>query len=402
MSILRKELLGAVGLAWIILAMLACSSNQKASGGAHGTDGASAQEQDAGGSTPVGNARQFTVAGISNATAIGAGWGHACAVLDDGSVRCWGVNDSGQLGDGTANNSQTPVVVSNLSGAIAIAAGAKHTCVVVSDGTVQCWGHNSEGQLGVDDRTVNQLSPVSVRGLSGAVSITAGVFHTCVLVSGGELRCWGGNIDGELGNDVSVVRSTTPVAVSSVSGAIVVAAGRVHTCAAISNGTVQCWGGNDGGQLGNGLSDNGMSRWSPTPAEVGGITGATDIAAGSSHTCALVANGEVQCWGTNRNGQLGSGSTVDSFTPVGVVGLSGAVTIEAGDSETCALLSDGTVTCWGHYFQTSGGGTTTGSLTPVSVDGISGAIGLTMGLATDYGCVVMADKTVRCFGGYTW
>jgi alpha-tubulin suppressor-like RCC1 family protein len=389
MSILRKSSLNVASALLVTLAMLACSSNQKTVGQANGTDGSAAQGVDAVGPAPVAsNARQVAVEGLSGVTAIAAGWFHVCAISVDGSVKCWGSNDHGQLGDGTSNDSETPVAVGNVSGAIAITAGAQHTCVVLSDGTAQCWGDNTSGELGLGYTTTDWRSPVAVPGLSGAVSITAGVFHTCALLSGGEIRCWGGdNLEGERGNPV--MGKSTPVPVDGISGAIAVSAGRVHTCAAISDGTVQCWGSNDNGQLGNGSSDNGYSRSHPTPAEVGGITDATSVAAGSDHTCALVANGEVRCWGNNRAGDLGNGSTDDSYTPVAVSGLAGATMIAAGDGQTCALLSDGTVTCWG-----------TRSLTPVPVDGISDAIAVTMG--SGFGCAVLSDKTVRCFGGYSW
>lgn len=290
-------------------------------------------------------ATTISTLGFPGATAIAAGLNHTCALVSGGSVRCWGRNDYGQLGDGSAVTRRLiPVTVSGLSGATSIVAGDIHTCALVSGGTVRCWGNNSSGQLG-DGTTIDRLTSVAVNGLSGATAITAGGFHTCALVSRGTVRCWGANSSGQLGDGTQAFGITTNLTlsvVSTISGAIAIAAGGNHTCALISIGEVRCWGKNDYGQLGDGTQ---MYRL--TPVAVYGLSGATAISAGDQHTCALMSSGSVRCWGYNDRGQLGAGNATTYYIPVEVTGLSGATAIAARGYHACAIVSAYGVRCWG-------------------------------------------------------
>jgi alpha-tubulin suppressor-like RCC1 family protein len=282
---------------------------------------------------------------------LALGTGHTCALVN-GGVQCWGANASGELGNNSTEDSDVPVPVQGLagpgSGVQAIAAGDVHSCAVVS-GAAKCWGSNLDGELGNGSTTQQSNVPVFVQGLgspgSGVQALAAGAFHTCALVNGG-VQCWGDNSHGELGNN-SDAGSNVPVAVQGLgSGVQAIAAGAVHTCALV-NGGVQCWGWNGGGQLGNGsTADSDV----PVPVqELGPGSGVQAIAGGLQHACALVASG-VQCWGANQAGQLGKGSLTSSSVPVAVQGLgspgSGVQGITAGDFHTCALV-DGGVECWG-------------------------------------------------------
>jgi alpha-tubulin suppressor-like RCC1 family protein len=315
-------------------------------------------------------------------------------VLSGGTIECWGGNPWGQLGDGTTNNATTPTAVSGPTGVTSVSVGYQSACALLSNGTVQCWGDNNEGQIGYSPTLSEtcgssslkcQRTPIGVSGVTGATAITVGEFHACALVSGGGVECWGDNQYGELGDGVSGAgtNSSSPVTVSGLSGATAISAGTDFVCALLSGGTVECWGDNDFGQLGNGTMTS-----SSTPVTVSGVSGARAIAAGDGFACALLSAGTVACWGYSQNGQLGNGSTTGpdlccydkgadggcvatspcSTTPVAVSCLSGVTAISAGGAATCALLSGGTVECWGYNENGElGNGTMTFSATPVPV-----------------------------------
>ena len=321
------------------------------------------------GSTDWSSTTPVAVSGISTATAISAGYQHTCAILSGGTVKCWGANGAGQLGNGTTTNSSTPVTVSGITTAIAISAGEIHTCALLSSGTVKCWGANGAGQLGNDGSPWDSNTPVTVSGIFTAIAVSAGDAHTCALLSGGTVKCWGWNYYGQLG-DGSTTQRDSPVAVSGLTGATAITAGELHTCAVLSGGTAKCWGYGLDGELGNGSTDD-----SGTPVPVSGISTATAISAGSEDTCALLSGGAAKCWGDNEAGQLGNGSTTSSNTPVAVSGISTATAISAGGGHTCAVLSGGTAKCWGYKgYGQLGNGTAVYSSVPVAVAGFTASL----------------------------
>ncbi len=344
--------------------------------------------------TTISRSTPVDVSGLtSGVTTIAVGTNHICAVVN-GEVKCWGANYSGQLGDGTTIQRTTPVDVSGLtSGVTALAAGMMHTCAIVSGG-VKCWGQNDNGQLG-DGTTTNKLIPTDVSGLTSGVTIIAvGDTHTCALVNGG-VKCWGANYSGQLGDGTATQR-TTHVDVSGLtSGVTIISAGFNHTCVLVSGG-VKCWGNNQYGQLGDGTTTNKL-----IPTDVSGLTsGVTAIAAELNHTCALV-NGVLKCWGNNYLGQLGDGTTTQRTTPVDVSGLTSGVTvITAGGDHTCALVSGG-MKCWGRNDSGQLGDGTSGTNISTPVDVVAklnlkqGATTLASGGSYDFGTAnVGSSKTI--------
>jgi alpha-tubulin suppressor-like RCC1 family protein len=340
---------------------------------------------------------QFTAGGAAAPTSVSAGGEYTCVRLSDGTAKCTGRNQFAQHGNGTLNDSTVLDPVSNLTTATQVVAGDEFACALLGDGTAKCWGLGESGQRGDRSFATFALVPVAVFGLTGANAIAGGYEHACALLSNGTMRCWGGNIEGQLGNGTTANPGTNqPVAVVGITGATTMTTGAYHTCALLGNGTVQCWGRNGQGQLGNGTFVQ-----SSTPV-LAGITGVTGVSGGGAHTCAVLSNGTVRCWGDNQFGQLGNGSTGTSATPVSVVGINTAVAVSAGWRHTCALLGDGTIRCWGqNQFAQLGNGTTTGSTTPVSVSGMSGAVAVTAGW-WHHSCALLGDGTVRCWGENTW
>ena len=312
-----------------------------------------------GNNSTVDSSNPVVVAGINNATLVSVGYHHSCAVLASGAVQCWGMNNYGQLGLGATVTSPT-----------AIAAGGFHTCAVLASGAVQCLGHNGSGQLGNGSK-VNSADPVVVAGIDSAIAIAAGTYHTCAVLRSGGVQCWGGNDTGQLGN-ASTTDSAAPVTVTGISTAISVTAGRNHSCALLRSGGVQCWGSNSNGQLGNGqVSD------SASPVAVQGIASAKSIAVGTGHSCAVLESGAVQCWGSNRYGQLGNGSTGDSQIPVPMSGIGNAKSVMAGYYHTCVGLLSGGVRCAGeNSYGQLGNASNMDSLVPVTVVGANGTAAL--------------------------
>lgn len=339
---------------------------------------------------------------------LAAGAQHMCARFNDGSVKCWGENGSGQLGLGSTldrgldldnmGDALPEVDLGIGKKAVAIAAGGHHTCALLDGGDVKCWGLNSAGQLGLgnklargdglfemgEDLPVVDLGP----GLKAA-AISAGGDHTCALLTDGRLKCWGGNAHGQLGIGSTVAKgdglgemgANLPfVDLGSGKTAKAVSAGYFYTCAILNEDSVKCWGANDDGQLGQ---DNHVQLGDQTsemgdklpPVDLG--TGNTAVAISTSsgdgsyhHTCAILANGSLKCWGANNKGQLGldlkggydadmgdgddpNGEMGDNLPIVDLGTGRTAVQVAVGCAAspaggyTCAVLDDGTLKCWG-------------------------------------------------------
>jgi VCBS repeat-containing protein len=372
------------------------------------------------------------------AVAISAGRSHTCAILDNGAVRCWGANEAGQLGLGNTTqigDNEVPAAASTVDlglgrTAIAIAAGYSHTCAVLDNGTVRCWGSGESGRLGYgnttsigDNESPGSVAPVNLGLGRTAVAISTGYNYSCAILDDGSVRCWGANEFGQLGygnkttiGDNEAPGSVSPVDLGAGRTAVSIAAGNIFTCAVLDNGTVRCWGNSFSGQLGYGntntIGDN-ETPGSVGPVDIGGGRNAVTIATGGSHACALLDNGSVRCWGSGVSGRLGAGNTNtigDNETPGSVPPLDlgagrNAVAVKVGAGHSCATLDNGTVRCWGlgsvgqlGYGNTAnvGDNETPGSVGVVALGSAHGAIAVSAGFT--HSCAVLDTGAVRCWG----
>jgi len=274
------------------------------------------------------------------ATTVSSGYYHTCALMEFGGVQCWGWNISGQLGDGTNIDSDTAVHVQGMDVPVtAIALGASHSCALLETGEVRCWGENENGQLG-DGTSKNSNIPVEVEGLEGrVVQVAAGVGFTCALTEEEKLYCWGNGSNGRFGEG-SMEVYPAPVLVDGFDQEIdLIVAGDFHLCVRTTSGEILCWGS---------LSSD-REYTSRTPLVVKELTGkVVGMTAGGGYICALTIEDGVKCWGDNYFGQLGNGTNLGSWEPVDVIGAAdGILKVASGSGHVCALKMDGGVKCWG-------------------------------------------------------
>jgi alpha-tubulin suppressor-like RCC1 family protein len=294
------------------------------------------------------------VANVGDAVAIACGDRFTCAIRPGGAVWCWGDDDHGQSGTSATTPCGDAVidsvcivtpkpVVGLESGVVELALGADHACARMNDGTVRCWGDNSKGQVG-QSALGDVSAPTKVPGVAGAKQITAGDEHSCALLASGQVACWGADDDAQIGNGKTGTAITQPATVAGLADAVEITGGGEHTCARRANGSVVCWGYDYLGQLGNGAT---TPTRATSPQAVVGLTDAVELTAGRYHTCARRKNGTVACWGDNDKGEVGDGTTTQRNAPTQVIGLSGATTIAAGSWDVCAAVGKGDVLCWG-------------------------------------------------------
>lgn len=384
-----------------------------------------------------------TVTGLANVVALSVGHHHNCALIAGGEIRCWGNGGSGRLGDGNADSEAVPVATLAPPGANAVSAGQEHSCALYPAGNMLCWGDNSYGQLGDGSGSDMALTPVAVIHMGQyerAIAISAGSLNTCAMEADGSTWCWG---DGTaLGSNTTLVQTSTPQHVTGLS--VGVSAGGDHTCAVGWSGQVSCWGlhvnsrlGQDHGGVGglpavvtglwrasevaasnshscardleyrvwcwgeNGWGQGGTGSIEPfaltTAVQVVGLEQVAQISVGGLHSCAVMGDTTVKCWGRNFEGQLGVANLNYTATPVTVTGLSNVAEVAAGGSHTCARRYNGTIACWGLGIEGQlGQWATESSNVPVEVVDINNAARIAAGEM--HTCAVLIDLTVRCWG----
>lgn len=399
---------------------------------------------------------------------LAAGDYHTCALLAGGAIKCWGYNDRGQLGQGDTlergrgtgldpgmGAALPPVNLGNVP-ALSLAAGADHSCALFVGGAVKCWGYNDRGQLGQGDVLSRgngapedpgmgeALAAIDLGSGRTALAIAAGARHTCALLDDRSVKCWGDNARGQLGQGDTLARGTgsdtdpgmgdalAPVQLGEDRSAVAIAAGADHSCALLDDGAVKCWGFNTFGQLGQGDDVNrgsGLPQGAEMgdaldPVELGPSRKALSISAGYAHTCVILDDESVKCWGRNRYGQLGQGDTLDrngsgpaedagsaeQLLPVELGAGRPVAVVAAKGHHTCALLADGSAKCWGHnrYGQLAQGDTVargTGAdtdpgmgeaLRPVALGTQRRVLDVAAGAL--HTCFMLDDRSLKCCG----
>jgi alpha-tubulin suppressor-like RCC1 family protein len=320
-----------------------------------------------------------------------------CMVTATGGVKCWGDNSGGQLGNGTLIATSTPTDVTGLSsGVVSIATGQGNHCALMTNGTIKCWGDNTSGKLG-DGTTIRRLTPITVSGITNAIQITAGTHFTCAVLADRSAKCWGGNNAGQLGDGTTTDRPLPTTVAGFTNNIASISAGEYFTCALTITGGVKCWGTNGNGALGDG-TPTGVGR--PTPADVLGLTsGVKQISSGSNYACAVATAGGAKCWGWNAAGTIGDNTITTRLSPVDVTGLtSGVASISAGNTTTCVITTTGGAKCWGNNAQGQvGDGTLTNRLTAVDVSGLAANVA---GISTNLfsSCAILNTGEVKCWG----
>lgn len=295
---------------------------------------------------------------LDNIIAVTAGHAHTCVLTGTGEVLCWGANGKNQVSSATTPQQEIPVMVSlgqPPGRAVALAAGGSHTCAANQVGEVLCWGANERGQAGapgmppaLPPSTVP--TPLKLENVGGVAALVAGDLHTCALQADGAVKCWGDNTKAQVGIPESNEWTANPSQPGGMTWAnVAITAGGSHTCVVAHNGLGMCWGGNHAKQLGRSTDP---LHYSPQPADVVGISaGLLNMAAGKQHTCAVMAHGELSCWGDNTAGQLGNAGTPGDMPSTAYLPEQqhSAFDLTAGSQHTCGLSANGSVYCWGSY-----------------------------------------------------
>ncbi len=335
------------------------------------------------------------VLNILNIIDIDGGDRHSIALRNDGTVWAWGNNNFGQLGDGTNIDSNVPVQVFGLTNIVDVSSGFNHSLALRSDGTVWAWGYNFYGQLG-DGTNIDSNVPVQVLNITNAVSIAAGYDHSLALLNDGTVWAWGFNNFGQLGDGTNS-DSNVPIQVLNISNATMIAAGSRHSLA-IENFSIKAWGLNNYGQLGNGNNNN-----SNIPVDVSFLSNVISIAGGTNHSLALTSSGEVWAWGWNSNGQLGNGTSNNSNIPVKVQGISNIISLEGGGFHSLSISSNGIIWAWGGNSSGQlGDGTNNNSNVPVQVLNISNAFSIGAGVDHSLAIVSSSGPPVDCTFSITY
>ncbi|CAN5896529.1 hypothetical protein BH24GEM1_BH24GEM1_01920 [soil metagenome] len=337
---------------------------------------------------------------------VNAGGTHSCALVADGRAFCWGSNSNGQLGDGTLTRRTTPVAVAGRLRFAQISAGARHTCAVTTDNRAYCWGDNGSGRLG-EGGGVDRWTPTAVAGGRKFVNVRAGYNHTCAVTPAGAGFCWGSNGRGQLGSGPLSGTSSSGVPVRVARGLEWrrISAGGHFSCGVTTANVAYCWGSNINGQLGTGTQTN-----HPKPAAVAGGLRFREISTGGggftdlqqteiyeAHACGVTTDDKAYCWGWG--GAVGDGTWDTRRSPTAVAGNRRWKQVVAGFVNTCGVTRADVAFCWGgNYYGQIGNGTTSSSLSPARVAGDLRFLGVSVGVEGAHSCGRATDQRTYCWG----
>lgn len=385
-----------------------------------------------------------------NAVDISLGGTHCCGILEDGSTKCWGNNMHGILGygDTASRGGAVGEMGDNLPfvdfgtgrTAVHISAGSLHRCAILDDGSTKCWGKGSRGALGYGDRETrgdssgemgDNLPAVDLGTNRTAVKLSSGDTHNCAILDNGRVKCWGGGAEGQLGYGDVVARGDDPdemgdalpyVDLGTGRTAVDLATGDYHTCALLDNGDVKCFGDNQEGELGYGDTQprgrTASSMGDNLPAvDLGTGRTATSLSAGWYHSCAILDNSDLKCWGYGSYGQLGAGNTDwhgsapgdmgDALPPIDLGTGRYAVQTTSGAAFSCARLDNGDTKCWGSgaygqlgYEDSGHRGGFPGQMGDnlPAIDFGTGRRALHLASADLHSCALLDDGATKCWG----
>jgi alpha-tubulin suppressor-like RCC1 family protein len=327
---------------------------------------------------------------------LGLGDNHTCRLHPDGDVSCWGWNQFGQAGQPISSISIEEMPVPGLHGIVTISAGAYHTCALDWNGQIWCWGRNNVSQLG-DESQVNSAIPVQVHFPKSVkmVALSTGSVHSCAIEQSGQVYCWGSNRDGKLGTGTSESFSGVPEKVKGLPSPIqMISLGSGHTCALGAIQDIWCWGDGSFGQIG--LNPFASSA---NPVKLATFTqGVVSLQAGWFHTCVLLTDGSVKCWGKNQEGELGNAALISRADPVSPVAMDKEVTLLAvGGQTSCVLAKEQQVFCWGrnHHGQV-GDQTLINRLLPTIIK--LSETPAVMYLGGSHACEISVSNKIVCWG----
>ena len=317
----------------------------------------------------TGSDQPVTVSGVGGYSQLTSGYDHTCAIKNNVDIYCWGGNFEGQFGSGNTSGSSTPILTTSFnSSIISIEAGGKHTCALLANGDMYCWGNDDDGQIGYGSATTT-YSPQLVLLPRSAIAIGAGDSHTCAILDNNSMMCWGKNYFGQVGDGTTNQRDA-PVYVENFIGAnvypIAVSGGTQHTCALLNDGSINCWGRNNNGQLGTYSGDS----LSPVSISLGSNVSAMQITSNGGHNCVLLTNKTLNCWGQNNLGQIGDGTTTNKYVPtyVEMENQENVEYVSAHYDGVCVVLENLKLSCWGqNYAGQVGDGTNLDKLKPTSI-----------------------------------